>query len=96
MTAASANATGRKPGPARQRLTELLLQHGGQGDFVTLAQRTGFAPAQVQTTALRMAREGLIERCGTVHTGARPRHVYRAAEEPGHQFMARTLLEAWR
>jgi hypothetical protein len=53
----------------------------------------------VQRTVSQMAREGLIEPFATVPTGARPRNVYRVAPpecEAGHQFMARTLLEAWR
>ncbi len=93
------NTAGRKPGPTRQQLVDALIHQRGQGDYVTLAQRTGQPPQRVQRTVSQMAREGLIEPCATVPTGARPRNVYRAAPpecEPGHQFMARTLLEAWR
>lgn len=89
---------GRKPGPTRQQLVHVLIHEQGQGDYVALAARTGMEPARVQRTVSQMCREGLIAPCATVPTGARPRNVYRAQvqEEPPHQFMARTLLEAWR
>lgn len=88
---------GRKPGPARQKLVEVLVQERASGDYLTLAQRTGIEPRRVQQTVRDMAREGLVERCAATPSGARPRNVYRAAcEESGHQFMARTLLDAWR
>ena len=92
----SASCAGRKPGPARQQLLHALSE-GAQGDYVALASRIGMQPRQVHQTVRTLAHEGLIEPCAKVPTGARPRNVYRAAEpEPGHQFMARTLLEAWR
>ncbi|MFY7914623.1 MAG: hypothetical protein ACOVPA_08150 [Rubrivivax sp.] len=96
MQAHGSNNPGRKPGPVRQRLMQALLTERKQGDFMALALQAGIEPVRAQQTVRDLAREGLIERCATVPTGARPRNVYRAAEEPGHQFMARTLLEAWR
>lgn len=89
-------SAGRKPTAARQQLMEVLVHQKAQGDYVTLAGRIGLQPRQVHQTVRDMAREGVIEPCATVASGARPRNVYRAAEEPGHAFMARTLLDAWR
>lgn len=89
-------SAGRKPTAARQQLMEVLVHQRGQGDYVTLAGRIGLQPHKVHQTVRDMAREGVIEPCATVSSGARPRNVYRAAEEPGHAFMARTLLDAWR
>jgi predicted transcriptional regulator len=90
--------TGRKPGPVRQKLIEVLLHQRATGDYVALAGQAGIQEAwRVQQTVRDMAREGLVQRCAVAPSGARPRHVYRAADhESGHQFMARTLLQAWR
>ena len=92
-------SAGRKPGPTRQQLVDVLIHQRGQGDYLALAERTGQPARQVQRTVSQMAREGLIQPCATVPTGARPRNVYSVASperESGHQFMARTLLQAWR
>jgi hypothetical protein len=89
---------GRRCTPARQALEHVLLQDRAQGDYLTLAQAAGLQPRQAHQMVRNLARAGLVEPCATVPTGARPRNVWRAAErtEPAHQFLARTLLEAWR
>lgn len=94
----AARSAGRPPAPARQALVDALLHRRAEGDYVTLAAQVGLQPRQVHQTVRNLARDGLIEPCASVPTGARPRHVWRAATpaEPAHQFLARTLLEAWR
>lgn len=95
VTASSRNA-GRPSGHARQSLMQALHGCSIEGDFATLARLAGLQPRQAQQTLLSLRREGAVEPCGAVPTGGRPRHVWRATQEPAHQYLARTLLDSWR
>jgi predicted ArsR family transcriptional regulator len=85
----------------RQRLVDALVQQKVSGDYIALGQRIGAEPSRIHQMVRDLARAGVIESCAKVPTGSRPRNVYRAADparqsaESAHQFLARTLFDAW-
>jgi len=86
----------RRQSAERLRLVDLLLVQGLRGDYLDLAAKARVEPGVAQRKLVELARLGVIEPVAKIYTGARPRHVYAAAQNiRDARFAPGLLLRVW-